>query len=65
MPDLSPAALEDMSVDELRALQVLLRAVIAMRSLLGDGALDIELIEDEGFSLVVTVKETPPCAPSA
>lgn len=50
---------------DLRTLQVLLRAVIAMRSLLGDGALDIELIEDEGFSLVVTVKETPPCAPSA
>ena len=65
MTDLSAPALENMPIADLRALNTLLCAAIAMRSILGEGAVEVELIEDEGFSLVITTKEQAPCAPSA
>lgn len=59
------AALEAMPIADLRSLNTLLCAAVAIRSILGDGAVEFDLIEDEGFSLVVTTKEEARCAPSA
>lgn len=59
------AALEAMPIADLRSLNSLLCAAVAIRSILGEGAVEFDLIEDEGFSLVVTTKEEARCAPSA
>lgn len=51
----SLADLEALPIAQLRALHTLMTAALALRSLLGPERLAIDLVEDEGFSLVIGV----------
>lgn len=56
-PDHSPslADLEAMSIDHLHALHTLLTGAVMLRAVYGPKALEIDLVQDEGFTLVIGV----------